>query len=97
MVIVSPDSDHWKGVIESELSSLRECKTWRVIKRSEIPSTTTPIKCKWVFKIKRDENNHISRFKTSLTACGYAQRFGRDFNETFAPVALQCQFVSCSR
>ena len=82
-----PQAAQWRLAIRSELASLRECKTWRVIPRSSLPPGASPIRCKWVFKIKKDQNNNVARFKARLTACGYAQRFGRDFDETFAPVA----------
>ena len=82
-----PDAPKWRLAITSELASLKQCKTWRVISRSDMPPGASPIKCKWVFKIKRDQNNSVTRFKARLTACGYAQRLGRDYDETFAPVA----------
>ena len=48
-----------------------------------------------MFKIKADEFGVVSRYKARLTACGYAQRFGRDYNETYAPVAsiISLRFV----
>ena len=45
-------------------------------------------KQKWVFKIKRGQNGEIlKKYKARLTACGHAQRCGRDYDETFSPVA----------
>ena len=83
----SPEAVQWRFAIESELSSHKQCNTWRVVSASDMPPGAKPIRCKWVFKIKRDQNNNITRFKARLTACGYAQRLGRDYDETFAPVA----------
>ena len=85
--VTGPDGPAWRAAIKSEFDSLRECRTWRIIRRSDMPRGSVPIRCKWVFKLKRDENNNVARFKARLTACGYAQRFGRDYDETFSPVA----------
>ena len=45
------------------------------------------IPTKWVFKIKSDGHGVVARYKARLVACGYRQKFGRDYNLTFAPVA----------
>lgn len=46
-----------------------------------------PIPTKWVFKIKGDGQGHISKYKARLVVCGYRQKFGRDYDLTYAPVA----------
>lgn len=45
----------------------------------------TPLKGKWVFKIKYEPDGYtISKFKARWVGCGYAQREHIDYNETFA-------------
>jgi hypothetical protein len=38
-----------------------------------------------VFKLKRDEAGTIVMHKAHLVACGFVQREGIDFDDTFAP------------
>lgn len=46
-----------------------------------------PIKCKWVYTIKQDENDQPSRFKARLVIKGCSQKKNIDYHETYAPVA----------
>lgn len=41
---------------------------------------------KWVFKVKRDINNIITRFKAWRVVRGYLQQFVINFNQTFVAV-----------
>ena len=62
-----------------------------------MPAHAVPIKTKWVVKLKRNEKNQVTRYKARLTACGYAQCHGRDYDETFSPAAsaASIRFLFC--
>ena len=80
----SPDRGAWLAAIRSELASLIKAQTWRYVR---MPSTANLVGCKWVFKIKRDKDGHIHKFKARLVAQGFTQVYGIDYAETYAPVA----------
>ena len=50
-----------------------------------LPKGRKAIGVKWVFKVKVKEDGSIERFKARLTAKGFAQRAGEDFDEIYAP------------
>jgi hypothetical protein len=62
-------------------------QVWEIIKKEDVPEDRRTIKCKWIFKVKR---NVI--FRARLVACGYSQILGIDFNESFAPVINDASF-----
>ena len=82
----SPQHDDWKLALQEEVSSLSEQDVFDVVDRT--PEMKT-LPCKWVFKVKYDQDGNIQRFKARLVAKGFKQIAGIDFGETIAPVAKQ--------
>ena len=79
--------DKWRQAIRKELGDMNKRGVWRKIKRSEVPRDRRCVKCKWVFKIKRN-----GVFRARLVACGYSQIAGVDFTENYAPVINDVTF-----
>ena len=53
----------------------------------DIPAHKKAIGVKWVYRTKLNPDGSINKHKARLVVEGYAQMFGVDFSETFAPVA----------
>ena len=58
--------------------------TWVLMDKS---SHKKAIEVKWVYRTKQNAYSSINKYKARLVVKGYAQVFGVDFLETFAPVA----------
>ncbi len=74
----------WKVAMLEESNGLEENKTWEFV---ILPANKHAIGCKWVYKIKYDENGEISRYKARLCVKGYTQIEGIDYFESWAPTA----------
>jgi hypothetical protein len=77
-------SNEWKNAMQSEYNSLLENNTWELVPP---PENKNVIGSKWVYKVKRNADGSVERFKARLVAQGYAQSQGIDYEEVFAPVA----------
>ncbi|GJS62536.1 retrovirus-related pol polyprotein from transposon TNT 1-94 [Tanacetum coccineum] len=45
-----------------------------------------PIGNKWVYKIKKNDDDQVERYRAKLVVKGYSRKEGIDFNEIFSPV-----------
>jgi hypothetical protein len=71
----------WRDAVHEELAMLLTRGTWEYMK---LPKGRKAIGYKWVFRVKYKEGK-VDRFKARLTAQGFAQKYGIDYTETFAP------------
>lgn len=81
--IDSSESQNWKNAMESEYDSLIRNHTWILVQK---PENQRVIDNKWVFKVKKNPDDTIDRYKARLVCRGFNQEYGIDYMETFAPV-----------
>jgi hypothetical protein len=62
---------------------LIENDTWELV---PLPEGKNIVGSRWVFKVKRDANGSVQRYKARLVAQGYSQAEGVDYQEVFSPV-----------
>ena len=81
--ISRPDAALWIKAMQAEIDSLTLAGTYDV---TELPQGLQAIGGKWVFRTKRGANGEIVKYKARWVAQGFRQKYGIDYNETFAPV-----------
>jgi hypothetical protein len=74
----------WLSAIHAEVRSLRAKGVYRLVDRA--PKMKV-LGGKWVFKLKRDQDGNIMKFKARYVVKGFMQRFGVDYTNTYANVA----------
>ncbi|KAH9659018.1 hypothetical protein KPL70_023705 [Citrus sinensis] len=79
----SSDIALWMTAMQEEIETLHKNKTWELV---PLPRGRKAIGNKWVYKVKRDGNDQVERYRARLVVKGYAQKEGIDFNEIFSPV-----------
>ena len=79
----SKSSGKWMQALEAEYNSLVKSETWELVIP---PNDACIVGSKWVFKVKRNANGEVDRYKARLVAQGYSQSYGIDYEEVFSPV-----------
>nr|GFC46762.1 retrovirus-related Pol polyprotein from transposon TNT 1-94 [Tanacetum cinerariifolium] len=74
----------WIEAMQEELNEFKRLEVWELVPR---PDKVMMITLKWIYKVKLDELGGILKNKARLVACGYHQKEGIDFEESFALVA----------
>ena len=78
-----PRWPEWELAAVQEYDSLMQNKTWKLV---DLPEGAIVLRGKWVYKVKRDANGRVIRFKARWVVRGFEQREGIDFDEVFASV-----------
>jgi len=86
--MLGPDKEEWKKAMEEEYSSLVDKGTWEIIQK---PRGAKVLDAKWVFKIKKNADGNVERYKARLCIRGFRQQFEIDYFETFSTV---CRYES---
>lgn len=68
------------------MKMMEKNQTWELVEK---PADKDIVGVKWIFKTKLNLDGSIQKHKARLVAMGYSQKFGVDYNETFAPVSRQ--------
>ncbi|GKE73455.1 tocopherol cyclase, partial [Tanacetum coccineum] len=69
--------------MKEEYDALMKNGTWSLVPRA---SNTNVVDGMRVYRLKRDKNGAITRYKARFVAKGFRQQPGIDFHETFSPV-----------
>ena len=79
----SKEATLWKKAMDEEFESLNRNNVWELVEAVDNPRT---IDCKLTFKLKRDAQGNVQRYKARIVARGFRQREGIDYQETHSPV-----------
>ncbi|KAE8698964.1 Alpha-glucan water dikinase [Hibiscus syriacus] len=69
--INSSDVSLWMMAMQEEIEALNKNNTWDLV---TLPQRRKPIGNKWVFKIKRNDDDQVERYCARLVVKGYAQK-----------------------
>ena len=82
--ISSPERKAWETAMEAEMKALGDNDTWELVPR---PTGRNIVSGKWVYKLKRNPDGSVDKYKARYVARGYSQIAGVDYKDTYAPTA----------
>lgn len=76
-------SPEWNQALNSEIDSLKRNTTWTLVPRT--PKLNV-LNCKWVYRLKHDENGNVTCYKARLVANEMRQIHNINVQDTYASV-----------
>jgi len=73
----------WRAAMAKEFNALIKTGTWTLVPKT---SSMNIVGAKWVFRIKRNADGSIERYKARLVVKGFHQQEGVYYFETYSPV-----------
>ncbi|GKF00547.1 gag/pol polyprotein, partial [Tanacetum coccineum] len=73
----------WRQAMKEKYDALMKNGMWSLVPRA---SNTYVVDGKWVYRLKRDKNGVVTRYKARFVAKCFQQQLGIDFHETFSPI-----------
>jgi hypothetical protein len=81
-----PDAEKWRESINIEMNAI---KAFGVLSELvELPPGKKAVDSKLVFRLKTDELGDVVNHKSRFVARGFTQEPGKDYDETYSPVAM---------
>ncbi|KAJ0833844.1 putative RNA-directed DNA polymerase [Helianthus annuus] len=74
----------WQKAMKVEMEAINKNQTWSLV---DLPRGKNVVGVKWLYKTKVGTDGKVIKYKARLLAKGYSQKYGIDYEETFAPVA----------
>jgi hypothetical protein len=81
----------WADAMTEEYQSIIKNEVWEIVPRLKSKDV---VSSKWLFKIKHAANGSIEKYKARFFTCGFSQKEGIDYEETFAPVARYTSIIT---
>lgn len=75
--------EKWRKFMSTEYDAFARNKTFDLVDRA---LATNIVGSKWVYRIKRNPDGSVDKYKSRLVAKGFHQRPRVDFHDTFSPV-----------
>lgn len=77
------DKEEWRKAMDTEIDSMHSNHAWDLV---PLPVGKFAINNKWVFRLKRNPDGTIDKYRARMVIQGCAQRPGIDYKDTFSPV-----------